>query len=439
MNPAVLNACMWLGKSLLVIAILGGGLQRAYAADTSFGLGYSLQRTDNIQLAPENKQEEWINIATVSYGLQEHSVLLEAGIRGSVAYHDYRHDTSSDESVAGLNASLQWKILPERFTWTVDDYFTQTAIRPLDPATPTNRQDTNVFSTGPDYTIKLSPVNSLQFGARYTDNTFETSDLDSTRNTGNVRWFHVLSPLTTLIFNYGTESVDYKNENLNPNFDRQDAFLQITRQHSRNSFLLEGGTTSIQRDRAEDVNGSRQRFSWMRQMTPTSTLNLSLSSELSDVTRETQVAATTGVSGIPGNIVSNDVFRSKKADLSFTHRRGSGNDVVSLFRHEDDFQASSSDEIRRGGNINVGYEFTAELTAELFAGSSKIENSSTTPSVEYKDTNAGLRLSNRLSSTVSLGFELNRQKRANENSLLTYTENRAMLSLSYASASRMAR
>ncbi len=177
----------------------------------------------------------------------------------------------------------------------------------------------------------------------------------------------------------------------------------------------------------------------MRQMTPTSTLNLSLSSELSDVTRETQAAATTGVSGIPGNIVSNDVFRSKKADLSFTHRRGSGNDVVSLFRHEDDFQASSSDEIRRGGNINVGYEFTAELTAELFAGSSKIENSSTTPSVEYKDTNAGLRLSNRLSSTVSLGFELNRQKRANENSLLTYTENRAMLSLSYASASRMAR
>lgn len=439
MNSTALNACMRPGKLFFALAILGGGLQLSNAADTSLSLGYSLQRSDNIQLAPVNKQEEWINTASVSYGFQENSVFLEGGVRGSAEYRDYRHDTYSDESVFGLNANLRWKILPERLTWTVEDFFTQTAVNPLDPATPSNRQDTNVFATGPDYTLKFSPVNSLQLGARYTDTTFETSDLNNTHKTGSIRWFYVASPLTTLIFNYGAEAVEYKNEILNPNFDRQDVFLQITRQQSTNLFLLEAGVTSIQRDRAEDIDGSRERFSWTHQLTPTSTLNLSASTELSDVTRETQAVAATELTTIPGDIVSSDIFRSKKADIVFTHRRGSGRDVVSLFRHEDDFQISSSDEIRRGGNINVGYDFTAELTGGLFASSSKVENSSVMPIVKYKDTNVGLNLSDRLTRTINLGFELNQKKRVSEDQLRTYTENRVMLSLFYVSASRLQR
>ncbi len=439
MRSNLIDAHTWPGRFFLALALMGGAVQRANAADTVFSLGYSLQHSDNIQLAPVNKQDEWINIATVSYAFQENSVSLEGGVQGSAAYHDYRHDTFSDESVFGLNANLKWKISPERFWWTLEDIFTQTAIRPLDPDTPTNRQNTNVFSTGPDYTLRLSPVNSMQFGARYTDNTFETSVLDNTRNTGDVRWIYAASPRTTLTFNYEVEAVDFKNEILNQNFNRRDAFLQVSHRLSRNLFLLEGGSTSIHRDRATDVDGSRERFSWTHELTPTSIFNLSASSELSDVTRETLAAAASTQPSIPGNIVNSDVFRSKKADIVFTHRRGYGRDVVSLFRHEDDFQISPSDEVRRGGNINIGYEFTEVVTGEFFASSSKVENSSVTPIVKYKDTIIGLRLSNHLTKTVNLGFELNQNRRASDNQLQTYAENRVMLSLSYVSTSRLAR
>jgi len=438
-HSSVLDACTRLGRPFLVLALFGGVLQRGNAADTLFSLGYSLQHSDNIQLAPANKQNEWINTATVSYAFQENSVSLEGGVQGSAAYHDYRRNTFSDRSVFGLNANLKWKILPERFWWTLEDFFTQTAIQPLEPDTPTNRQNANVFSTGPNYTLRLSPVHSMQFGARHTESSFEKSDLDSTRNTGNVGWIYQATPRTTLTLNYSAEAVDYKNETLNPNFDRQDAFLQISHRLSRNLFLLEGGSTSIHRDRAADVDGSRERFSWTRELTPASTFNLSVSSELSDVTRETLAAAATAEPGIPGNIVDGDVFRSKKADLVFTHRRTYGSDVVSLFRHEQDFQISPSDQERRGGNINVGYDFTAAVTGVFFASSAKVVSTGVTPVTEYKDTIIGLSLSDRLTKTLNLGFELSQKQRDSVDPLRTYTENRASLTLSYSSASRLSR
>ncbi len=437
MRSNSIDAHAWPSRFFLALALMGGAGPRVHAADTLFSLGYSLQHSDNIQLAHANKQGEWISTATVSYALQESSVSLEGAVRGHAAYNDYRHKTFSDESVFGLNANLKWKISPERFWWTLEDVFTQTAIRPLEPDIPTNRQNTNVISTGPDYILRLSPVQSMQFGVRHTESSFEESDLDSTRNTGNVGWIYQVTPRTTLSLNYSAEAVDYKNEILNPNFDRQDAFLQVSHRLSRNLVLLEGGSTSIRRDGEADIDGSRQSFSWTRELTPTSTFTLSASSILSDVTRETLAAAATAEPGVRVNIVVGDVFRSKKADIAFTHRRTYGSDAVSLFMSEQDYRISPSDQESRGGNLNVGYEFTEAVTGSVFASRAKVVNTGVTPEQKYKDTSFGLRLSERLTKTLNLGLELSRKQRDNADQLQTYTENRVSLSISYSSVSRL--
>ena len=297
-----------------------------------------MEYSDNIRLAPNNEEEEWTNVLTVGASLLENSASLDAKIQAQASYRDYRDDIYSDESVFGLGANILWKISPDRFSWVVEDYLTQTSVLSLGVDTPANRQKFNVFSTGPDLKAPLSPVQSLQIGARYTRNTYETKDLDNTRHTGELSWVHRASPVTTLSLNYNAQTVRYDDTAVNTDFDRQDTFLQIENRLSRNILVLSAGTTSIQQDFVPDEEGSLGRFSWTRIVSPVSTFNLSVASELSDVGRQALAAGQAALDtqqNIPAASNTSDIFRNKSAIVSFNHTRAYGRDSISLFKTKD--------------------------------------------------------------------------------------------------------
>ena len=426
-----------LGHTVAALVITANLMPIARAAETSSNVGYSLEHTDNVRLVPNNKKDEWTHVLSAGLSYLENSKTLDARVHAQAAYRKYKNNTFSDDTVLGSDANLLWRILPDRFSWTLEDYLTQTAIQSLRPDTPSNRQQTNVFTTGPDFKLRLSPVHALQFGVRHTRNTYETSDLDNTRNSGTVKWIYQSSPSTSLSLNYDAQKVDYDNKILNPNFDRQDAFLGIENRLSSNIFVLNAGATSIQREKVPDENGSLGRFSWTRLVSPVSTFVLSISSELSDVGRQALAAGQTASpnqQSVPGASVTGDVFRTKSASVTYTHRRAFGSDVIGLFKSKSEYKLSHAEEERKGGNFDISYEFSGDLAASVFARYVKTESTVVTPAAVFTDKNYGLRFSDHLTRNLNLELVLSQNRRDNVDILQRYTERHAMLTLSYSNS-----
>ena len=427
-----------LGRVAASLALAANFTPAAMAAETTWNAGYQLEYTDNAGLTPNNQQEEWTNVLNAGVSLLENSPSLDAKVQAQASYRNYKNNVFPDDTVFGLGANVLWKISPDRFHWTVEDYLTQTSVLSLGVDTPSNRQKLNVFSTGPDFKVRLSPVQALQFGARYTRNTYDTSDLDNTRHVGELKWAYESSPVTSLSLNYIAQTVRYDDVVINTDFDRQDAFLQIENRLSRNIFVLSAGVTSIQRENVPDEEGSLGRFSWTRLVSPVSTFNLSATSELSDVGQQalaTGQTASANQQGIPVGSNTGNVFRTNSVIATFNHRRSFGKDSISLFKAKDEYSLSPVVEERKGGNIDIGYEFAGTRAASVFARYTKTESNITTPATEFKDKNYGLRFSDRFARNFTAGLELGRNVRDNVNIAESYTERHAILTLSYTASS----
>ena len=435
MNSYPRNIYPLLGPAIAIFALTANLVPAARAAETASSIGYQLEYTDNARLVPTNKEEEWTNVLSAGFSLIEKGPSLDGQVKAQAAYRDYRNNIFADDTVINLSSLILWKVSPDRFSWTVEDYLTQTSVLSLSPDTPTNRQQLNVFSTGPDFKVKLSPVQALKFGVRYTRNSYETTDLDNTRHAGELSWIYQTSPITSLSLNYNAQTVRYDDNVINTNFDRQDAYFQIEESLSRNIFALRAGATSIQRDNLPDTEGSLGRFSWTRVVSTVSTFNLSLASELSDVGRQALAAGQTASANqqnIPSTSNTGDVFRTNSATAMFSRRRSFGRDSIGIFKAKDEYNSSPVVEHRKGGNIDIGYEFAGTRAASIFARYVKTESNLTVPVTEYKDKNFGLRLFSRFAKNFNLGLELSRNKRESVDILQSYTERHATLVLSYA-------
>lgn len=431
--------------SVLLLSVVGMP-SAAEALDLSYSLGYGLEYTDNALLTPDNKQEEWTNSARAGFSLLHSSPTIEARIASDAEYRTYRNNTFPDETLFNLNLLGKWNISPQRFSWTVEDYHNQTAINPIGPSTPNNRQNTNTLSTGPDFTLRMNPVHALEFGARHSRNTYQITDIDNTRVSGYARWAYQSTPSTRLSLDLNAESVDYDNQQVssNINFKRKDAFFEVSNRLARNQFVLDAGTTRINRDNAPDVTGGLGRFSWTREISSTSNIAMYASTKLSDAGQQALSQGQTASAGplqptSSIQVVSGDVFRTKSVEVIYSFQRAYGSNVFRAFRQKDEFETSLADEDRRGGGFEIGYDFSEALSTSIAGSYARVENFGTIPSLIYRDKTFGIRFVNRFTHRVSLGLDLRENRRDSDAVSITnnYTEHRGLLTLTYSTASAL--
>lgn len=439
--------CLLRSSLRVLLLTVVGAPSVCWSMDAGYSLGYGLGYTDNALLTPNNTQDDWINSVKAGFTLLQSTPTVDARIASDVQYNNYKNNTSSDNTVFDLNLFGKWNISPQRFSWTLEDYFSQTAINPTGPNIPDNRQNTNTVSSGPDFTLRINPVNALELGARYMRNTYQTSNIANTRTTGYTRWMHDSSPRTRFSLNVNAESVNYDDlaGGTNVNFTRTDQFVGLSNSTALNRVTMDVGTTHINRDNASDVSGGLGRFRWTRQISSTSSFALYASSELSDAGQQALSqgqAASLGPlqpsSAIP--IVSGDVFRKKNAELAYAFQRVYGHNIFRVFRQKNEFEFTpAADEDRRGGSFDVGYDFSAATTATIFGSYARVESFVTSPSLIYRDQTYGVGLLQRLTRLVSLRLDLVENLRdADPGTGINYTEHRALLSITYSDIRRVA-
>lgn len=436
-----------MNRVLLGVALGFGSPLVSQAGQFAYGLGYSATSSDNITRAPANERSDVIHSLLSGIAYQERTVDLAATILAQAEYTTYRNDTFPDETVYYVDSFAVWTISPQRFYWTVQDVARQAVVDTTIADIPTNRVGINVFTTGPDFSFRFSPVQSLAVSARARHVYTGSADVDSKNFSASVGWLYNASSVTTYSLNYQAADVQFDNSTLNNDYLRQDLFLRADYHPARSQYVLDLGSSNISRDRGEDLNGTLARLSWIRQLTTESTFGLSVNREFSDT--GTDLLALSRIFTTPGSTVStlstlarpstslstvltSDVYTAKGVDIYYT-RRGSqlGVDVRSDYRKYD-FETLALDREETSGNLAIDLFYSAATTARIYTDYTKTEYTS----FMRKDTErqTGIRIGYRLTRTIGMGLEALRKDVNSTGPALNYVDNRAILSIVYSNA-----
>jgi hypothetical protein len=405
----------------------------------TYFFGYRGEHSSNITRVPVNQEDEYIHSLLAGFTYVDSSPELSLRFAPSVEYLHYANDTSDDEVRLTLDASSLWTISPQRFTWTLEDNMRQVRLNPTQPDTPSNTVTANILNTGPDFYLRLNPVNTLQLGARFSSIYVESSDVDNERALGYARWLYRTTPLTTLSLNYEALTVNYKNEVVNQNYTRQDAFLRIETRPIQSTLVLDLGVTKIDRDRADEVDGSLGRLTWTRRLSPESSAGVLAEASYGDT--GTDLAETAAAANAPAedaggtvsqNLVAQDIFYAKRGEVFYNSMGSRMAMNVRLFQRELEFKAVPlNDREEQGGTADLTYLYSSTTSAGIFGDSIKTKYLNLIRS--DTDTNKGLRFSYRVSRELSTTLELRRSERESTDPTQNFVDKRVMLTVMYSS------
>lgn len=430
-------------KPLVAAVLLGGMVSPSQAGEFAYGLGYLATHSDNISRVPTNERSDTIHSLLAGFAYQENTSNLVARVLAQAEYNKYNKDTYGDQSLFYVTSSAVWTISPQRFLWTVEDTARQALIDSTGVDTPSNRVGVNVLSTGPDFLVRFSPVQTLALGARLGDVYTGRANADSKRLNGTAGWQYQASSVSTYSLNYQTLDVRYEDSMLNNDFRRQDLFARAQYRPSRSQYTMDLGKSDINRDRGSDLSGTLARFMWTRQLTNESSFGISAAREFSDTGTDLLVASqslsspTTPTSQavqntvLTSDILTSDVYLAKHGEIFYT-RRGSQLGVEFNASHRKyDFETIAQDRKETGGRLQLDYFYSAATTLSLFTEYTKTEYLNFVRS--DTDHDSGIRFGYRLTRTVSMGLEGRHTERSSTDPTLKYVDNRVLFSVLYSS------
>jgi Putative beta-barrel porin 2 len=412
----------------------------AAAGEYAYALSYSADHSDNIGLTPTDTKSELIHTVSGSFTLNQIDRALDARAHGSVTYQDYQHNTFADQTTLGLDAAVLWKPLPESLHWAATDVYTQLAANPTQANTPANRVNANVFSTGPDIIWRVDPVNTVQLGARYVNNTFSGTDnatlgtdADNNRKNASIQWSYRYSPVTTLSLAHLTESVRFDQPGVGTNFDfrTNQTTASLVNRRDTNTFSVDVGASRVDREGQPEIHGNLGRLSWTRQLSSDSTFSLSAARSLSDAAGELLAGSgTTGPVGAPLGISTSDIFTARTVTLLYSRRFGAGTLTFSGFRVERVFELSTADnDDARGGSLQWARTFSERVTG--VASFLYVKTLFPTIVREDRDSTEAVSLQYRFTRQLVGGISVAHRSLDSTDPTADFKENRIVLSLVY--------
>jgi Putative beta-barrel porin 2 len=406
------------------------------AGNLSLDAGLTEQYTDNSNLTATNPQSDLISTPRFGLAYTRQSAKTDANINFQISRDIYRRETQQNQTFPSLNALANWRIVPERFTWTLNDFASQNQIDVQNAPTTDNTQNVNAFITGPDGFFHFGSSNTLQLGARFADTRFEVTNENSTRVTGYARWLYSSSPRTMLSANYDASGVRFQDP-ANPDFDRHDLFFQVRTKRVRSEFVFDVGETLIDQQGISTEPEPLFRFSGNRRLTAKSTVGLAIAQIQADSGSNLFRVGLAPPGLAPGGSVANtpDIFTDRSLNVFYTNTGRRTSATVSVFARDQDYKSTPSDQSSWGTTFNLNRRVTPRLTASLSASYTDTDYSQNVPALTDRDTAVGINFSYSLGRWLALSAGIAWRNRNSTDPAQDYTETRGILGITYARSS----
>jgi hypothetical protein len=410
-------------------------LQAASVQSATLELELGAEHSDNVARVQTDEQSDTIGTARVAAGLNESRPRLEAHLSADLEYRHYFDDTFRNEVLGGVDGDLQWKILPERFIWVVEDNYGQIARTRLAVDTPDNRQDFNYFTTGPDLSIPLGARTTGVLSGRWSDVYYEASDEDSENVEGTAGLARRLSEETTLSLLGSVKNIEYDDELLQ-DYRITDGFLRLASLGDRTTLEVDAGYTEAKRGE-QTSDGPLVRLDITRQITSRSSVRLHAGSVFSDTAGALRLdQSSRGVATeIEDGIAATDVFRDTYAYLDLQTERERTTFAVGAYgRRERHEQQLEFDRDVVGATLGWTRRLSSRLDLSvnaLYSDEKFVEDD-----VSFQEWSVGAGVGVRLSPAVSMHLSAAHYDGSGRDIERNYEENRAYFSIRYSVGQR---
>lgn len=419
----------------LVIAAAGLCAGIVNAQEVDLGLTVGAYHTDNIRRTSVAEESQTVGELGLRLGWTRDSGRLNANVDANLAYREYFDDAYDSDLQGGFNGRVVYWFLPERLSWEFQDNYARALIDPRNVDTPGNQQNANYFTTGPDLRLPLGDRTNLLVGGRWSDAYFEDTEAGNQRLTGTLGIERRMSERSTLSLNATAERVEFDDEAVSSDYDRQSGYLEYAMQGARTNLSLRAGGTVLH-DYGDTTNGPLLNLTIERQVSARSTLTLNAGTELTDsadaMRREQQIGGIELDGSNP--IVSTDQFQSDFVSLAWALEGARTTlDLAVDLRSEDYERDATFNRDAIGATASLVRRLSARLSWRLYGGWSKQDFDRS--DVDFDEWNAGTGFDWLLTETVGVTLTGERFEGSGDTAfgagLRDYTENRVTVRLTY--------
>lgn len=314
----------------LAAACLQAPAAEAQTPTRSQGLEYGLTagygHSDNVFRRSDDELASDILTAGVEINWQEDRTLFDANVRADIDFNHYldlnEGFDDANQVMGNLQGEMSLGIIPDHFTWLIQDSFGQTQQDPLVPATPESLESTNYLTTGPDFTLLFGSASLLRLSGRYSATTYELSPYDSTRAGGGLTFLRNTSERSSMSLAVNTDDVDY-DDAANVDFKRQGASFNYTLQAARTDIDATVGYTWLDIDDGSENSGPLVEIEVRRRISNSSALNFRLGTQLSDAAEALRTDLESEDFGNDGTgvIATSATFENKFASVAWQFER----------------------------------------------------------------------------------------------------------------------
>jgi len=408
----------------------------------AYGADVGVAESDNVTLVSTDKVSQTMAVADADFDYKKISRRLDVDAKGNFTYLDYLQGAYGSQLIGRFDGMAHLAIIPERIVWVLQDDFGQGALDAFTPVTPTNLENINYVSTGPDFALRFGANSYLNVSARYARAQYATSPFNSNRLLGNLAWGLQLSARSSVSLNGDTERAMFENTVLNSDFDRTNAFGRYEVHGARTDLSADLGATTIRQNGAS-TSGGLAKVDLTRKLSAAASLTASLGRALTDASTSfsSLQSGAIGVVGTAPAAQTSNNYTSNYASAGWHYERNrttislSGRWEKALYE-----RVSVLDNTRSGAEFKVARRLTRALTAEVLGqyyktdyARSLIAAQSGTSRFDDESVIAGL--------TWRHGRGLEVKLRCEHSARLTtgiysYRENRAILTIGYRPSTR---
>ncbi len=404
----------------------------------TYGVDAGVGESDNVTLVSSDKVSQTLAIADADFAVKEQTRLLEVNAKGNFSYLDYLQNAYSSQLLGRFDGLANVAIVPERLKWTVQDDFGQTALDPYTPVVPTNIEDVNYFSTGPDLTVRLGAINFINVSARYARSQYETSPYNSNRLLGNVAIGRDMSAGSTVSVNADTERVMFDNTVVNTDFDRSSGFLRYELHGARTDFVADLGATRVSQA-GTSTNGSDAKVQLNRQLSAAAKFTFTAGRDLTDAASSfsAQQAGAIGIVGTAPPALTSNSYTRNYASVGWQYVRNRTTIAFTAKWEKDTYAGQPTLELTHpGAEFNVERRLTRAFTAHLLGRWYKTDypNAVVAPGVgssNFDDSLVGAALIWRHGRGLEIRMRYDHASHVVSEGNSGYTENRVFLTVGY--------
>ena len=398
-----------------------------------YGVDIGIGESDNVTLVQTDKVSQTIATTDADFALKQQSRLFNVDAKGNFTYLDYLQNAYGGQLIGRFDGTGAVALIPDRLTWVLQESFGQAQIDPFLAVTPTNLENVNYVSTGPDLDLRFGPTLFLDMAARYARTTYETSPFDSNRLLGSIALGMPLSASSSASINGSYQRVLFDNTVVNTDLDRSSAYGHYEVQGARTDLLVNLGVTKVDQG-DESITGPNVKLQLSRKLSPSQKLTLTVGRDLTDASTGFSTLQSGAVGGIvtaPAAVSLNN-YTVTYATVGWQYARNRTTFDLSGTWEKDSYDGQPLQDVTRGtAEFRVERHLTRALTAQLL-GTIFRENYT---NVDYAETDG--RIGAALTFREGRGLEI--RLRYDHTSRIVsgvesgsgYSENRVFLTIGY--------